>query len=75
MPIYEYHCGQCQSEFELLVRAHERPVCPTCGGEDLDKQWSVPAAHSSSSRELPISSTAAGPCGRPECGLGGCQGF
>jgi len=68
MPIYEYACSGCQSEFELLIRGDERPECPDCGGRQLDKLLSVPAAHTGSSRDLPI-------CDRPSpgpCGMGGC---
>jgi putative FmdB family regulatory protein len=46
MPIYEYACGECEREFELLVRSNERPVCPQCGGVKLERLLSVPAAHS-----------------------------
>jgi putative FmdB family regulatory protein len=73
VPIYEYVCQTCQLEFEQLVRGSERPVCPTCGAEELDKQFSVPAAHSSGS-ELPICQPRGSQgCGLPECGTGGCQ--
>jgi hypothetical protein len=34
----------------------------------------VPAVPVAASGQLPISSQG-GTCGRPECGLGGCQGF
>jgi putative FmdB family regulatory protein len=30
MPIYEYLCKSCGSEFETLVRASETPAC-ACG--------------------------------------------
>lgn len=76
MPIYEYTCPRCEEDFELLVRGVEKPACPTCGSEDLAKQFSVPAAHSGTG-QLPISQSApfSGGCGRPQCGMGGCQGL
>ncbi len=46
MPIYEYHCSGCSREFELLVRGDESPECPECGGTQLSKLISLPAAHS-----------------------------
>jgi len=48
MPIYEFICKKCNSSFEHLVRSSDPPVCPQCGatGEYLEKQLSVPAAHS-----------------------------
>ncbi|MGL6194559.1 MAG: FmdB family zinc ribbon protein, partial [Thermoguttaceae bacterium] len=48
MPIYEYVCPKCNSEFELLVRSNEKSVCPSCGSTKLNRQMSVPAAHSNS---------------------------
>lgn len=76
MPIYEYTCPRCEEDFELLVRGEERPACPTCGGEKLAKRFSVPAAHTAGG-PLPISGPASfeGGCGRPQCAMGGCQGF
>lgn len=67
MPLYEYACGDCNHEVELLVRSEaEQPVCPDCGGDRLRKLLSVPAGHvagagasaSGASGEPP-----AGPCG------------
>ncbi|MEQ8790139.1 MAG: zinc ribbon domain-containing protein [Pirellulaceae bacterium] len=74
MPIYEYTCCKCRSDFELLVRGDEQPVCPSCGGQRLEKQFSVVAAHSANSRSLPVCPPPSpGGCGLPQCGSGGCQ--
>jgi putative FmdB family regulatory protein len=70
MPIYEFACEKCHSEFELLMRGNEQAQCPECGSTEIEKQFSVPAAHSGTG-DLPISGT----CGRPQCGMGGCQGM
>ena len=76
MPIYEYHCPQCQQDQELLIRGQEAPICPKCGSSQLTKLLSVPAAHSSNGNDLPVCGPPEpGTCGRPECGSGGCQGF
>ena len=74
MPIYEYSCRQCTSDFELLIRGSETPNCPECGSDELDKQFSVPAAHSASSNQLPVCEprNEAG-CGLPQCGGGRCM--
>jgi putative FmdB family regulatory protein len=74
VPIYEYQCEKCASQFELLVRGGERPACPNCGGRKLDKLLSVPAAHVSSNRSLPICEVPRGEggCGLPQCGMDGC---
>lgn len=38
MPLYSYECQDCHSEFELLVRASDTPVCPSCGSAKLGQQ-------------------------------------
>lgn len=75
MPLYEYACRSCDSEFELLIRGEEHPECPNCGGNRLDKQFSVPAAHMAGGASLPICETpsSGGGCGLPQCGTGGCM--
>ena len=35
MPIREYSCTKCQTEFEELVFGDDLPPCPTCGALDL----------------------------------------
>jgi putative FmdB family regulatory protein len=75
MPLYEYACETCHREFELLIRGHEAPVCPTCGNARLERLLSVPAAHTSGgSSELPIcEAPRSGGCGAPWCGQGACE--
>jgi len=68
MPIYEYTCNSCAAEFELLVRDTDEPICPECDGQELNKLFSVPSAHSSGTSELPISGgPAPSNCGSPMC--------
>jgi putative FmdB family regulatory protein len=72
MPLYEYTCRKCSSDFELLIRNDDIPSCPECGSRKLEKHLSVAAAHTGAG-SLPVCgmpSMAA--CGRPECGMGGC---
>jgi putative FmdB family regulatory protein len=72
MPLYEYACCDCHSEFELLVRGSEQPQCPACESRKLEKLLSVPAAHTAS-RDLPTCQPMpSGGCGLPQCGQGGC---
>jgi putative FmdB family regulatory protein len=74
MPLYEYVCRSCQSEFELLIRGNETPECPACRTPDVQKRFSVPAAHSAASQSLPVCSPApSAGCGLPQCGAGRCQ--
>jgi len=66
MPIYEYTCRDCGSEFEILVRADEKPACPSCGREELTKKLSVPAAHTASAQPA-CPAAESGTCGMNNC--------
>ncbi|MDB5384775.1 MAG: Zinc ribbon domain protein [Planctomycetaceae bacterium] len=44
MPLFEYHCQDCDHDFEVLVRAGEKPQCPTCESTKLEKLMSASAA-------------------------------
>jgi putative FmdB family regulatory protein len=71
MPIYEYLCAPCQHSFETLIRGQgDTPHCPQCGGIDLVKQFSVPAAAKSGTSQgsLPVCESG----GDFGCGQGGC---
>jgi putative FmdB family regulatory protein len=67
MPIYEYACTDCGHEFEELVRGDEQPVCPSCGTDRINRQMSVPAAHTT------IAAQSACPA-REMCGQNKCPG-
>jgi len=42
MPLYEYSCEDCKTEFEELVAVGtERVPCPTCGGMNVRRRVSV----------------------------------
>jgi len=44
MPIYEYTCLDCETQFEKLVRSMTQTVevhCPECGGTHVRKGWSL----------------------------------
>ncbi len=79
MPIYEYQCNACHSDFELLIRGNEKPECPSCDSGDVIKQLSVAAAPKSASGRLPVmgpcgpSMAPGGGCGLPACSGGRCQ--
>jgi putative FmdB family regulatory protein len=73
MPLYEYACRDCNTEFELLIRGQEQPQCPHCESHELTRLLSAPAAHTAG-RDLPLCTPAtAGGCGLPQCGQGGCR--
>jgi putative FmdB family regulatory protein len=65
MPIYEYACQVCGSEFEVLIRGDEKPSCPSCNSGRLTKQLSVPAAHTAGATQPPC--PARDTCGMPHC--------
>jgi putative FmdB family regulatory protein len=72
MPIYEYTCNDCGSEFELLIRGEEKPACPSCGRKRLTKSLSVPAAHTGGSKEpaCPVQSSCPNQgCSGGRCGM------
>ncbi len=72
MPIYEYTCDSCRSEFEVLMRADEKPACPKCGKKRLTRKLSLPVAHvANSSPACPAREMGA--CSAMGCGGGGCE--
>lgn len=44
MPLYSYHCADCDKDSELLVRSDDKIVCPACGGEKMERlpSWLAP---------------------------------
>lgn len=51
IPIYEYSCQDCGNDFEALVRGDARATCPECESENLERIFSLPAVHSSTTHE------------------------
>ena len=47
MPLYEFVCQSCDSEFEMIVSfsATESPACPTCKANDVQRKMGLPAIH------------------------------
>ncbi len=77
MPIYEYQCGNCRGQFEVLVRGAETPLCPNCDAVLVDQLLSVPAAPAVNHQALPMCGPKPSPgggCGLPQCGTGRCAG-
>ena len=75
MPIFEYTCGSCGTEFETLVRGSSpAPECPACHGSKLEKKLSgFAVASSSSAMTMPTADAGpCGSCGHPD-GPGACQ--
>ena len=47
MPIYEFVCQTCGSEFEKIQSFSDKtvPVCPRCQSDQVERQMSSPAIH------------------------------
>ena len=41
MPIYEYHCNKCDTDFEYLVFGKDVPGCPSCNSTKVNKLMST----------------------------------
>jgi putative FmdB family regulatory protein len=52
MPIYEYHCEDCDSSFETLVLPgnEDETQCPACNGVKLSREMSVFASRAGGGR-------------------------
>jgi putative FmdB family regulatory protein len=68
MPIYEYACGKCGNEFEMLVRSDTVAGCPSCRSTEVAKKLSVFATAGPAEDAAPM---ACGTCGDPR-GPGSC---
>ena len=71
MPIYEFHCGKCRKDSEVLVRTGDwkGTKCPHCGSVKLTKKLSVFAsAAGGGDADAPSCSGDPGSCGM--CGGG-----
>jgi putative FmdB family regulatory protein len=49
MPLFDFRCRSCGSEFEALVRASDLPVCPSCKSAKLEQ---LPSMFTVSSLEI-----------------------
>jgi putative FmdB family regulatory protein len=70
MPIYEYHCDDCDNSFEAFIRPG-RPddaACPQCHGAHLSREMSVFSAGGAASYDASASGFT------PSRGGGGCCG-
>lgn len=66
MPLYEYRCPECGHRFEILQRlgaGAEDVICPGCGREKPEKQFSTFASSAASSGGAMAESAGGGGCG------------
>jgi putative FmdB family regulatory protein len=71
MPIYEYKCESCGSNYEQMRRMAEADTdleCPACKSHEVNRGLSSFATTSGASDRAP----AGGGCGMGACGSGGC---
>jgi putative FmdB family regulatory protein len=72
MPIYEYHCEDCDSSFETFVqRGHyDEAQCPSCRSVKLSREMSVFASRAANTEATPANGAA--PVRGGGCCGGGC---
>lgn len=67
MPLMEYTCEACSTDFETLVMGAEKPVCPKCCSARLNRRWSLPARPSKSASGPSADCPTEGPPCNPHC--------
>lgn len=74
MPIYEYHCDNCDRDFEYLVFGKKKPEgCTTCGSKKVNKLMSACGFISKGSSGETVGASASGSsCGG--CSAASCAG-
>jgi putative FmdB family regulatory protein len=72
MPIYEFHCGKCGKDSEILVRSSDwkGTKCPQCGSTKLDKKFSVFASSNAGGDDAASCGTGGGGGGCCACASG-----
>lgn len=43
MPLYSFHCAECDKDSELLMGFNDVAVCPSCGSEKMQRLLSFVA--------------------------------
>ena len=72
MPIYEYHCRDCDHDFEALVRGRRTPACPACDSDALHRRQSAFAVGRTAISVPAHTAGSCGTCGDPR-GPGACS--
>ena len=70
MPLYEYHCDKCGTDFEELVTSSSASsvVCRSCGSKRVNRLLSAFAVHGGESANAKAEPGPCGACGAPERG-------
>jgi putative FmdB family regulatory protein len=72
MPIYEYHCDKCGTDFEHLTLSQsngEDVACRRCGSARVSRLLSAFAVHGSAAESAPAEPGGCGACGAPRRGM------
>ncbi len=67
MPLYEYICTQCGTEFEKILpfsEANSKPECPTCQSRETLKRISLFASNGGDGNSSSSASSGCGSSGR-----------
>lgn len=72
MPIYEYHCEDCNKDFERLVFGKEAPDCPTCSSTRVCRMMSTCGFVSKGSGGQTVTQSAGSSCSG--CAAKSCSG-
>ena len=72
MPIFEYRCQDCGTQFEKISYASGvKILCKNCSSSRVEKLLSVFAVSGTSREGLPAESGPCGACGAPRRGMCG----
>ena len=66
MPIFEYHCVECDKDFEVLVFGNQEVFCPTCEGNKIKRLLSV-FSHKSDGDFSSSQGSSCSSCGATSC--------
>lgn len=68
MPIYEYQCKKCETEFEVFVTSQNTEVkCKKCGSQELQRKFSVFGMKSGEKFRSSSASSGCGSCSSSNC--------
>lgn len=72
MPIYEFHCEKCDTDFEYLIFGSDKPECTRCNSKKVTKLMSAASFVSKGDSGQTMSSSAGSSCSG--CSAGSCAG-
>lgn len=68
MPIFEYHCLECDKDFEKLVMGTNSQIkCPDCGNMEVEKKFSTFGIKSGATFSSSVASSSCGGCTSSSC--------